>query len=279
MRAKKVTWIGKDKLFQDRRHILITGQTGKGKSAFLETLCFDRWYSGAKVIIFSLKSETCQLGFPERNKNMCNLIRNKHFKLPRPYPHQVLQPFIVSAFNQVKNNTMQVELPKHSDYFVNFQKQMRDEGRHYGWSNWEPFKLSFKQMKAEDLLVLLQNATPAASTVLEMLFKSKDFASLDVIIRNLISLVAKEGNELRIGTDKTDFEASIGKKETFAGLLRLLSNIQKSGFLCGEKNGFKLDLAKLMDDTEQITTINLADCDSAFSFLIFTAIKQSKVEG
>jgi len=61
-------------------------------------------------------------------------------------------------------------------------------------------------------------------------------------------------------------------------LLRLMSNIQTTGFICDSKNRYKLDLDKVMR-SDEITTFSLGELENdSFKFLVFVTIMRKVID-
>lgn len=277
---KKILVVNKDKLFTDDRHVLFLGSSGTGKTVFVSTLALSRWNAGYKVVAFSLKGEMLTIGFPESDKTMVQRLA-EFDKTPTAYPHEVLVPFTKSKFDSGSSKKMKTTLPRHTAEFIEFQRQMKAEGRLYGWSQFKPFKISFKQLRVTDLTTMLSTATPTGIATLELLFRTQNFKSLGDVIGSLIRLSSKDksvGEKLVVSSTGGSGESEIGATNTYLGLLRLLANLQESGFICEESSAYKLDLDAIMRDKETITTFDLSNCEPSLGFLVFVSIMRQCLE-
>lgn len=273
----RIRIVGDDTLFQDWMHILTMGTTGSAKTNFNESIACDKWLEGHKVICFDLfKYECCQLGFPT-DKELSSIIYNKYpsnnpLELPRAYPHEVLVPFAKTKFDEThRKGEMLINLPKHTNNYIKLQEKKENGGYTY----WKPFKLPFMLLEASDLLILLRHPTSAAITATEFLFRSKAYPTIESIMSDVIGLASKEGTQLNVGFQNLEYSAQIGKMDIYQGLLRLLSTVQQSGFLCEEDNPYILDLDSIMQ-SDEITTFSFANLpDRPFAFMIFCSIMKN----
>ncbi len=227
------------------------------------------------MIIFTLKSEAITLGFAEDDPVLVRALRYDHNKRPRPFPTEVLVPFVRNRF-QIEGNKMSVTLPRHTDKFVEFQEKMAGEGRDFGWLDMKPFKIAFSDLRADDLLVLMRNATVSAQISLDTLFKLREFKSIEEFITVLVQLVDDKNYKLSI--ESKDGSAAIGRKEIFGGMLRLVSGLQRSGLLCDDDNQFRINLDEVLQDSGTITTIDLSRCEQSYAFLIFCVVVRKILE-
>jgi len=271
--------IGVNKRFtalDDLRHKFFAGMTGTAKTNFVESLAGYEWSKKRKVIMFTLKDECCQLGFPETDKSLVKLIKTDFFSCPRPYPTEVLVPFSKSAFESKQTNKMHLVLPSHTKEFIDFQKEQRDLGRDYGWSEWKPFKLRFSDMKVPALMSLSGKPTELGQTLLGLVSETKDYETIEELFISLTRLSAKKdnpkGSALVIGSQEQDIESEIGKHESFLALLNLITSVQKTGLLCNSKSPFALDFDAMLRDTETITVFNLSSLETKFAFMVFVTV-------
>lgn len=268
-------------VFSDKRHIFVVGMTGSGKTAMVETLATSLWKrEKVKVIGFTLKSEMCMLGFPETDKKLISIMKRDFGKMPRPYPCEVYVPFVKDIFNKSKGK-MKVNLPKHTDEYIEFQKKMKAQGRDYGWTTFKPFKISIEQLGASDWVALLKNVTTAGQTILNLVFEAAKFENIEELVKQMVKLAAKKnsrGADLVIGTEGDNFETVVGKSETYVSLVGLLSKLQKTGVIVPRSNPYVLNLDEMMKDRETITMFDLSGISRPIAHMIFSAIMTKVIQ-
>ena len=274
--AKTLRVLSEDRVFADNAHIMVCGLTGSGKSNFIETIALDKWLKNYKVIFFDLfKYECCQLGFPETGEMARVIRRDFPPSVPRGYPHKVLVPFVVTRLNKAIENTMQMNLPKHNNAYIEEQKK---KGIDAAYTVWQPFKLSFLRLDPDDLVVMMKAMTQSGTIATDFLMNTQDFQTMEELISTMVGLASKQGLQLQVGFEGYPYQAQIGKPEVYQALLRLFSRIQRSGLICNEKNQYVLDLEKEME-SDEITTFSFANIDDRnYKFMVFVSIMRQIID-
>ncbi|TAK79868.1 MAG: hypothetical protein EPO20_30500 [Betaproteobacteria bacterium] len=259
----------------DKSHRITFASTGSAKTSYNERIAQAVWKGGkTKVVIIDRATwEGCQLGFPEDQPDMVEMIRNTYNQLERPFPHEVFVPFAREKYLEEKGNRMEIKLPRHRQGFIEYQKKMRDEKRYYGWSVWKPYKITFSSLRASDLITMLRSTTDAGAMTIEFLFKSREFRNMRDLIKELITLSSNQSDKFLAVSMDDDSEnpetAGIGNQGTFKSVLRHLSNLEKSGIICDDESAFALKLDKVMRDKETITTFTYANVEDSLGQLLF----------
>jgi hypothetical protein len=270
----------------DEGNVLLFGQTGSGKTNWLERIIQDiSEREKCKVIVFDLKREVCQMGFPEKSRKLRKIISERtHGKcVARAYPHKVLVPFALSSFEQGKGGKMRLTLPKHSNEFIELQKLRLERGLPAGYTYWRPFRLAFTDIRASDFVILLRRATEAGINVMELLSRIGNFKSLPELMKEVVGLISKQDRKYisvePVGFDEQQVksDAEIGNYSTYVSILTLLANLERAGFICKEGDEFALDLDAEMRNTKEWTTFSFCGVDDSLAALAIQAISRNIV--
>jgi len=118
----------------------------------------------------------------------------------------------------------------------------------------ELFRIPMSDLRADDIIMLLDKASPGAEAFLRLLMKKRKFKSVDDLLRLLAQLQSKK-KTLVVGGGEIKAGAAMNS------LIRAISDLQEYGLVCSDSSENKLNLEEIIDDTEHIHVLSLYDID------------------